>query len=102
MGILVNPHRCTNRYPPPPSCLKLNTDVVRIGSNLIGVGVAIRDASGRVLADVSVPMVGVFSVELGEMLALKERLLLAKRYNLRTLVAEVDATNVVYAINSID
>ncbi|KAI9194100.1 hypothetical protein LWI28_003095 [Acer negundo] len=67
----------------PSSCLKLNFDVsVRRGKNFIGIGVAIRDSSSKVVTTVLKPMLGNFSVDLGELLTLREGLLFAKRHNL--------------------
>ncbi|KAK1565763.1 hypothetical protein Q3G72_034366 [Acer saccharum] len=86
---------------PPSGCLKLNTDVsVKSGKNFIGIGAAIRDSSGIVVAAISKPLVGRPSVELGELLELHEGLLLAKRYNLAVQFAEVDALSVASMINS--
>ncbi|KAK0603208.1 hypothetical protein LWI29_002494 [Acer saccharum] len=66
----------------------------------IGIGAVIRDSSGRVVAAISKPMQGKFSVELGELLAFREGLLLAKRNNLAIFSAEVDVVLVVSQINS--
>ncbi|KAK4852374.1 hypothetical protein QYF36_023464 [Acer negundo] len=66
----------------------------------IGLGAAIRDASGRVVAAVSKYVAGFITAELGDMLALREGLLLAKSFNLIISVAEVDANNVASMLNS--
>ncbi|KAK3198777.1 hypothetical protein Dsin_022192 [Dipteronia sinensis] len=88
-------------WSPPPGKLKLNSYVaVRKGSQMIGLGAAIRKDNGLIVAAISKPMRGSFSAELGELLALREGLCSAKRLNLAVLVSEVDATNVVSAVNS--
>ncbi|KAK3188573.1 hypothetical protein Dsin_028134 [Dipteronia sinensis] len=58
------------------------------------------DASGRVVAAVSKSVASTVTAELGELLALREGLLLAKSFNLIISVAEVDATNVASMLNS--
>ncbi|KAL5823720.1 hypothetical protein ACOSQ4_021620 [Xanthoceras sorbifolium] len=79
---------------PPPGMLKLNTDVaVKSGKNCVGVRAVIRDSSGLVVATVSKTLLGCFSA--GEMLALREGLLLAKNLGLSVQLIEVDACNVV-------
>ncbi|KAK3230700.1 hypothetical protein Dsin_002581 [Dipteronia sinensis] len=86
---------------PPLGCLKLNSDSsVRQGRNFIGIRAAIRDDTCMVVATVSKPLPGNFSVELGELLALREGLLLAKRHNLIVKFAEVDASSVASLLNS--
>ncbi|KAK4857925.1 hypothetical protein QYF36_008310 [Acer negundo] len=83
-------------------CLKLNSDVsVKSGKDFIGIGAAIRDSSGKVVAAISKPMVGNFSVELGEFLALREGLILAKSHNLVVNYVEVDALNTASMLNSV-
>ncbi|KAK0603295.1 hypothetical protein LWI29_003462 [Acer saccharum] len=87
--------------PPPLGALKLNTDVaIRDGFPFIGLGAVIRDHNGDVLAAVSKPMIGLFNAEIGEFLALREGLLLAKRLNLVVNYAETDAVNVALNVNS--
>ncbi|KAK0606918.1 hypothetical protein LWI29_006286 [Acer saccharum] len=86
---------------PPPGLLKLNTDVsFREGSDLMGIGAAIRNSSGKVVAAVSKPFLGKFSVELGELIALREGLLLAKRHDVDANIVELDSVNAIAAINS--
>ncbi|KAK3188937.1 hypothetical protein Dsin_028498 [Dipteronia sinensis] len=80
---------------------QLNSDAaVRAGCDKIGLGAVIRDASGRVAAAVSKSVAGTVIAELGELLALKEGLLLAKTFNLFIPMAEVDASNVASMLNS--
>ncbi|KAK1587926.1 hypothetical protein Q3G72_018337 [Acer saccharum] len=64
------------------------------GSPHIGLGAAIRDSFGQVVAAVAKPLVGNFSAEIGEFLALREGLCLAKRFQLSVLWVEGDAKNV--------
>ncbi|KAK4854714.1 hypothetical protein QYF36_000379 [Acer negundo] len=86
---------------PPVGCLKLNSDAsVRCGRKSIGVGAVIRDSSGRVVAAISKSLLGNFSVEMAELLALREGLILAKRFNLIISSAEVDAVSVASLLNS--
>ncbi|KAK2665033.1 hypothetical protein Ddye_003607 [Dipteronia dyeriana] len=84
------------------SALKLNTDAaVRQGALAVGLGATIRDDNGRVVA-IAKPIVGIFTATAGELLALREGLLLAKNYNLNVLIAEVDAFSVASVLNSMD
>ncbi|KAK2641541.1 hypothetical protein Ddye_023304 [Dipteronia dyeriana] len=86
---------------PPVGLLKQKSNVaVRAGCNEIGLGVAIRDASDRVVAAISKFVVGNVIAELGELLALREGLLLAKSFNPIIWVVEVDASNVASMLNS--
>ncbi|KAK0604832.1 hypothetical protein LWI29_019932 [Acer saccharum] len=86
---------------PPPGSLKLNSDTaVKNGKGFIGVGAVIRDNSGKVVAAISKPVCGNFSAELGELIALQEGLLLAKRLSLSIGSVEVDAVNVAAMVNS--
>ncbi|KAK4847887.1 hypothetical protein QYF36_006873 [Acer negundo] len=85
---------------PPPSCLKLNYDVsVRRGKNFISIRATIRDSSGMVVAAVSKSMVGNISVDLGELLTLREGLILAKCLNLVINFVEVDASLIASMLN---
>ncbi|KAL5741962.1 hypothetical protein ACOSP7_028694 [Xanthoceras sorbifolium] len=87
--------------PPAVGYLKLNSDVaIREGSGDVGVGVAIRDLASIIVAAVSKLLPGSFSAKLGEFLALRECLILAKSLSLSLSVAEVDASNVASVINS--
>ncbi|KAK3221564.1 hypothetical protein Dsin_008589 [Dipteronia sinensis] len=87
--------------PPPASCVKLNTDaVVKPGSNHIGIGAVIHNSDWRVLVASSQCLDVSFSVETGELLALIEGLLLAKRHDFLGCWVELDAVNAVLASNS--
>ena len=52
------------------------------------------------MAAISKPILGNFSVELGELIALHEGLLLAKNLNLVINLTKVDASNVAVMLNS--
>ncbi|KAK4835239.1 hypothetical protein QYF36_007211 [Acer negundo] len=87
--------------PPPYGILKLNSDVaVQDGHSFVRVGAAIRYHNGDIVAAISEPMQGSFSAAVGELLALREGLLLATTLNLTVNISEVDAVNVAHAINS--
>ncbi|KAL5800890.1 hypothetical protein ACOSQ3_032522 [Xanthoceras sorbifolium] len=82
--------------PPPAGSLKLNTDAaVKSGCSVLGSGAVVRDSQGKVVAASAKPLVGFFPAELGELLALREGLLLAKEFNLIIAWVELDAVNVV-------
>ncbi|KAL5772348.1 hypothetical protein ACOSP7_011947 [Xanthoceras sorbifolium] len=86
--------------PPPVGFLKLNLDVaIRVDSGFIGVGAIIRDSAGDIVVAVSKLLSGFFSAEMGEFLALREGLILAKSLGLSIFEAEVDASNVASAVN---
>ncbi|KAL5735971.1 hypothetical protein ACOSQ2_030759 [Xanthoceras sorbifolium] len=69
--------------PPPAGSLKLNSDAaVKPGSSFLGFGVVVCDGQGKIVAASAKPLLGFFSTEIGELLALRERLLLAKDLNL--------------------
>ncbi|KAL5782592.1 hypothetical protein ACOSP7_007621 [Xanthoceras sorbifolium] len=82
-------------FPPPVGVLKINTDMaVRANDLSIGVGVVIRDCEGLLVAALAKRLVGRFSPEVGEFLALREGLLFAKSRGLVVRLAEVDACNI--------
>ncbi|KAL5737824.1 hypothetical protein ACOSP7_030585 [Xanthoceras sorbifolium] len=88
---------CSSPWSPPPAgSLKLNTDAaVKPGCSVLGSGAVVRDSQGKVVAASAKPLLGFFPAELGEMLALREGLLLAKELNLFIEWVELDAVNVV-------
>ncbi|KAL5760759.1 hypothetical protein ACOSQ2_019597 [Xanthoceras sorbifolium] len=61
----------------------------------MGSGAVVRDSQGKVVAASAKPLLGFFPAELGELLALREGLLLAKEFNLTIAWVELDAVNVV-------
>ncbi|TXG72488.1 hypothetical protein EZV62_001067 [Acer yangbiense] len=74
-----SPNICTVWQPPPPRCLKVHTDdAIRAYKGFIGVGVVIRDDSILIVAASSKILVGNIQAKMGELLALREGLLLAK------------------------
>ncbi|KAK2649768.1 hypothetical protein Ddye_017257 [Dipteronia dyeriana] len=108
VGLNVEPH-----YPPkalflnadwlapPPGLLKLNTAVaIRKDFSTIGLGAAIKDYKGKVIAARSRSMYGSFNSEIGNFLALREGLLLAKLYKCSVNIAKVDTFCVASILNS--
>ncbi|KAK3217958.1 hypothetical protein Dsin_011928 [Dipteronia sinensis] len=86
---------------PPPGFLKLNTEMATHKKcRSIGLGVAIRDDKSKVIIARSRPLYGSFSSETGNLLALREGLLLAKFYNINVKIAEVDSSFVASILNS--
>ncbi|KAL5743255.1 hypothetical protein ACOSQ2_026371 [Xanthoceras sorbifolium] len=61
----------------------------------MGSGAVVRDSQGKVVAASAKPLLGFFPAELGELLALREGLLLAKELSLIIEWVEVDVVNVV-------
>ena len=87
--------------PPPVNTFKLNSDAsIRDGFHFIGLGAVIRNHKGEIVAALSKPLQGSFDVVLGEFLALREGLLLAKRLNITLKLAEVDAIAVANDVNN--
>ncbi|KAL5834303.1 hypothetical protein ACOSQ4_013800 [Xanthoceras sorbifolium] len=75
--------------PPPAGSLKLNTDA------------AVKSGfSGKVVAASAKPLLGFFPAELGELLALREGLLVAKELSLIIEWVELDAANAVARISN--
>ncbi|KAL5781686.1 hypothetical protein ACOSP7_006715 [Xanthoceras sorbifolium] len=88
---------CSSSWSPPPAgSLKLNTDAaVKSGFSVMGSGAVVRDSQGKVVAASAKPLLGFFPAELGELLALREGLLVAKELSLIVEWVELDAANVV-------
>ncbi|TXG70978.1 hypothetical protein EZV62_005913 [Acer yangbiense] len=85
---------------PPPRQIKLNTATARRNNGLsTGVGAAIRDDKGLVVAARSNQLPGKFTVEMGELIALREGLQLAHFYNMKVDLAEVISPKVVSILN---
>ncbi|KAK0595746.1 hypothetical protein LWI29_009655 [Acer saccharum] len=61
------------------------------GSGVVGIGVAIRNDKGKVLASLSKALRGNFNLVTCSALALREGLLLAKTFNLKIMIAEVES-----------
>ncbi|KAL5854065.1 hypothetical protein ACOSQ4_003867 [Xanthoceras sorbifolium] len=82
--------------PPPAGSLKLNIDAaVKSGFSVMGSSAVVRDSQGKVVAASAKPLLGFFPAELGELLALREGLLLAKELSLIIEWVELDAVNAV-------
>ncbi|TXG57643.1 hypothetical protein EZV62_015472 [Acer yangbiense] len=75
-------------------------EIVKVGFAPTEIGVMIRNDQGGVVATLSRSLLGAFSANLSEFLALKERLLFAKRLNLVVCWVEVDVVNVVTGVKS--
>ncbi|KAL5825686.1 hypothetical protein ACOSQ3_021749 [Xanthoceras sorbifolium] len=87
--------------PPPTGSLKLNTNTaVKSDFSVMGSGAVVRDDQGKVVATSAKPLLGFFPVELCELLALREGLLLAKELSLVIEWVELDAVNVVVRVFS--
>ncbi|KAL5775011.1 hypothetical protein ACOSP7_012568 [Xanthoceras sorbifolium] len=87
--------------PPPAGSLKLNTDAtVKSGFSVMGSGAVVRDSQGKVVAASAKPLLGFFPAELGELLALREGLLVAKELSLIIGWVELDAANAVARISN--
>ncbi|KAK2661542.1 hypothetical protein Ddye_000116 [Dipteronia dyeriana] len=85
--------------PPPFGCLKHNSDAaVKDNLSFCGVGVFIRNHEGKELAAISKKILGRFTPEIGEFLALREGLLLAKHLNIKVDFVESDASNVIAGV----
>ncbi|KAL5768149.1 hypothetical protein ACOSQ2_014932 [Xanthoceras sorbifolium] len=84
-----------NLIPPPIGTLKMNIDVaIRANCLAIGVGVAIRNSEGLLVAALAKQLPRRFAPEVGEFLALREGLFFMKSGGLVVCCAEVDACNV--------
>ncbi|KAK2637681.1 hypothetical protein Ddye_025476 [Dipteronia dyeriana] len=86
--------------PPPPGFLKLNTEAV-VPKNVqsLGVGVAIRDDKGKVLVARS-SLMGFFSYEIGQLLAIREGLLIAKFYHFLVSILESSSPSVISSLSN--
>ncbi|KAL5802890.1 hypothetical protein ACOSQ4_031195 [Xanthoceras sorbifolium] len=81
---------------PPFGALKLNFDVaIREDLPFVGIGAAVRDHCGHILAVVFLCLSGSFLAEVGEALTLREGLLLAKNLGIGVRFVECDYVNVV-------
>ena len=86
--------------PPPPGVFKINVDGA--SSNLEGIssiGVIIRDCKGETVVALCKPLQSHYPVELVEVLAMEQGILLAQELHLPCVMCENDASNVVNAIN---
>jgi ribonuclease HI len=78
--------------PPDQVCFKINCDAaVDVLAGVIGIGVAIRDSSGFVLASCSVRVSGFFDANMAEILAIRRGLVFSRECGLAPCVLESDA-----------
>ncbi|PON87286.1 Ribonuclease H-like domain containing protein [Trema orientale] len=86
---------------PSSGSLKLNVDAAVIkDSGVIGVGGAIRDLEGLVLACWSLQLVGYFDIVTSELLAIREGVRLAVEFGCPLASIESDSLSAVQAISS--
>ena len=86
--------------PPPYGVYKINVDGA--SSNLDGsssIGVIIKDCKGDTIAVLCKPFQSHYPVELMEVLALEQGVLLAQDLQLTRVMFESDASNVIIAVN---
>ena len=96
----VHPRTGSDWLAPPPGQFKLNTAAARRNKGLsIGIGAAIRDDKGLVIAARANQLPGRFTEEVGELIALREGLQLAHFYNLKVNLVEVMSHRVVSVLN---
>ncbi|KAK3218951.1 hypothetical protein Dsin_012921 [Dipteronia sinensis] len=85
----------------PSGLLKLNTSIAtHKNSSTFGVGAAIRDDKGKVIATRSTLAIGSFSTDVGPFMALREGLLLAKFYNFPISIVEFSSSFVIASLSS--
>ena len=100
---IPNPPSKSGWNPPPFGSLKLNSNVaVRDDFPFVGMGAVIRDHKRDIATTISKHVQESFSAAIGEFLALREGLLLAKNLNLTIKFAEVDDVNIAHDINSLN
>ena len=75
---------------------------MRKGSNSSGLGSVIQDCKGKVLAFSYSRINGSVVSDLGQLLALRDGLLLANRINIPVSIAEVSSPSVVSSLSSLD
>ncbi|KAL5792899.1 hypothetical protein ACOSP7_001493 [Xanthoceras sorbifolium] len=86
---------------PSPGWVKINSDVaVDVRGRRLGFGVVIRDCSGKVLVSYTSLLLGLFSSDIGEALAILLGLRLAIDMGLSTVCVESDAASVVKQLSS--
>ncbi|KAL5779613.1 hypothetical protein ACOSQ2_010350 [Xanthoceras sorbifolium] len=86
---------------PSPGWFKINSDVaVDVRGRRLGFGVVIRDYMGKVLVSYTSLLLGLFSSDIGEALAILRGLRLAIDMGLSTVCVESDAASVVKQLSS--
>ncbi|KAK3218467.1 hypothetical protein Dsin_012437 [Dipteronia sinensis] len=73
---------------------------MRKALELIGLGASVRDDKRRVLVARSKLLFGSFNNDIGQFVALRNGLMLAKFYNLQVRFVEVNSRKVVDSLNS--
>ncbi|KAI9195809.1 hypothetical protein LWI28_018307 [Acer negundo] len=90
--------------PPPLNHFKLNIDVALGLSGAVGVGAVLRDHLGAVKDMFSLPRLGCFDVDVGELFAIREALFAARHVGFPVTLAETDsliaASNIKNAFSS--
>ncbi|XP_075659148.1 uncharacterized protein LOC142629034 [Castanea sativa] len=85
---------------PPLGSHKVNVDGVSSDQeNHSSVGVAIRDCKGQVVAALSLPLQAYYSVELTEIFAIEQGVLLAQELQLPQVIVESDSLATIQALN---
>ncbi|KAH7566475.1 hypothetical protein JRO89_XS08G0169600 [Xanthoceras sorbifolium] len=86
---------------PNPGWVKINADVaVDVRGRRLGFGVVLRDCTGKVLVSYTSLLLGLFSSDIGEALAILLGLHLAIDMGLSTVCVESDAASVVKQLSS--
>ncbi|KAK2635617.1 hypothetical protein Ddye_030409 [Dipteronia dyeriana] len=86
---------------PPPGSLKPNTEAaVHKNSRSFGIGVAIRDDKGKVLTARLNLLIGSFSSQIGQVLVVREGLLLAKFYHFSVSTFENSSSSVISSLSN--
>ncbi|KAK2662074.1 hypothetical protein Ddye_000648 [Dipteronia dyeriana] len=86
---------------PPPGFLKLNReDVVHKNAQSFGVSVAIRDDKGKVLVARLSLLMGSFSYEIGQLLAIRKGLLIVKFYHFSVSILESSSLSAISILSN--
>ncbi|KAK7857205.1 hypothetical protein CFP56_019147 [Quercus suber] len=87
--------------PPPVGFYTINVDGAIPSTNgQSGVGLLIRDWNRRVIAAVSMPLPGRYSVEETEAIAVEQGLVLAKELGLEKIIVEGDSLLTIQAVET--
>ncbi|KAL5818944.1 hypothetical protein ACOSQ4_022786 [Xanthoceras sorbifolium] len=88
---------------PSPGWVKINSDVaVDVRGRRLGFGVVLRDFAGKVLVSYTSLLLGLFSSDIGEALAILYGLRLAVDLGLSSICVEYDAASIVKQLSSRD
>ncbi|KAK6118987.1 hypothetical protein DH2020_047273 [Rehmannia glutinosa] len=92
--------RNTTWRKPPPGTFKLNTDAsTKVGSGT-GIGAVLRDHEGKVIASLSKHLSPEYPIEIGEAIACREGINLARSIQCSNLLVEADCIQLVNGIAS--